>query len=114
VAVALFHDKLPEVVGSILARTQKTEDSNLHGFELHRPSSKGTKLLFQVIKATIKSNLRFLYIFLSDFANLWPSWYIFVAPRISEKEACIQFANVAFAAHFKSTKNALSVLKIQC
>ena len=27
--------------------------SNLHGFELHRPSSKGTKLLLQVIKAII-------------------------------------------------------------
>jgi len=33
------------------AKTQKTENSNLYGFELHRPSSKGTKLLFQVIKA---------------------------------------------------------------
>ena len=28
---------------------QKTENSKLHGFELHRPSSKGTKLLFRVI-----------------------------------------------------------------
>jgi len=34
-------------------KTQKTENSNLHGFEVHRPSSKGTKLLFQVIKAII-------------------------------------------------------------
>ena len=33
--------------------TPKTENSNLHGFELHRPSSKGTKLLLQVIKAII-------------------------------------------------------------
>ena len=32
-------------------KTSKTENSNLHGFELHRPSSKGTKLLLQVIKA---------------------------------------------------------------
>ena len=32
---------------------QKTESSNLHRFELHRPSSKGTKLLFQVIKAIV-------------------------------------------------------------
>jgi len=32
-------------------KTQKTENSNLHGFEVHRPSSKGTKLLFQVIQA---------------------------------------------------------------
>jgi len=31
--------------------TQKTENSNLHGFEVHRLSSKGTKLLFQVIQA---------------------------------------------------------------
>ena len=29
------------------------KNSNLHGFEVHRPSSKGTKLLFQVIKAII-------------------------------------------------------------
>ena len=36
-----------------LAKTQKIENSNLHGFELHRPSSKGTKLLLQVIKAII-------------------------------------------------------------
>ena len=34
-------------------KTPKTENSNLHGFELHRPSNKGTKLLFQVIKAII-------------------------------------------------------------
>jgi len=33
------------------AKTQKTENSNLHGFELHRPSNKGTQLMFQVIKA---------------------------------------------------------------
>jgi len=43
----------PEVVGSIPAKTQKTENSNLHGFEVHRPSNKGTKLLFQSIKANI-------------------------------------------------------------
>jgi len=41
------------VVGSIPAKTQKPEKSNLHGFDLHRPSSKGTKLLLQVIKAII-------------------------------------------------------------
>ena len=35
------------------AKTQKTENSNLLGFQLHRPSSKGTKLLLQVIKAII-------------------------------------------------------------
>jgi len=32
---------------------KKTENSNLHGFEVHRPSSKGNKLLLQVIKAII-------------------------------------------------------------
>ena len=37
----------------IPAKTPKTEKSNLYGFELHGPSSKGTKLLFDVIKATI-------------------------------------------------------------
>ena len=42
-----------EVTGSILAKTQKTKNSNQHGFELRRPSSKGTKLLFQVIKIII-------------------------------------------------------------
>ena len=36
-------------------RNSHTE-SNLHGFELHRPSSKGTELLFQIIKATINTN----------------------------------------------------------
>jgi len=40
-------------LGSIPAKTQKTENSNLHRFELHRPWSKGTKLLLQVIKAII-------------------------------------------------------------
>ena len=44
----------PEVIGSIPAKTQKTENSDLHGIEVHRPSSKGTKLLLQVIKAIIK------------------------------------------------------------
>ena len=29
------------------------EKSNLHGFAVHRPSSKGTKSLFHIIKATI-------------------------------------------------------------
>jgi len=35
----------------IPAKTEETDNSNLHGFEVHRPSSKGTKLLFQVITA---------------------------------------------------------------
>ena len=43
----------PEVVGSIPTKTQKIENPNLRGFELHRPSSKGTTLLLQVIKAII-------------------------------------------------------------
>jgi len=49
--------KLAQVVGSIPAKTQKIENSNLHGFELHRPSSKGTKLLLQVIKAIINQGV---------------------------------------------------------
>ena len=47
----------PEVVGSTPAKIPKTEKSNLHVFELHRPSSKGTKLLFHVIKATINGSV---------------------------------------------------------
>ena len=47
----------PEVVGSIPAKHPKTENSNLHGFEIHRPPSKSTKLLFQVIK----SNQHYLF-----------------------------------------------------
>ena len=31
------------------ANTQKTEKSNLHRFELHRPSSKGTKWVIQIL-----------------------------------------------------------------
>ena len=42
----------------IPAKTQKTENSNLHGFEVHRPSSKDTKLLLQVIKAIINHKAR--------------------------------------------------------
>jgi len=38
------------------AKTPKTENSNLHGFDLHRPSSKGTKSLLQVIKAIINQS----------------------------------------------------------
>ena len=34
-------------------KLKKTENSNLHGFELHRPSSKGIQLLLQTIKAII-------------------------------------------------------------
>jgi len=42
---------------TIPAKTQNTEDSHLHGFELHRPSSKSTKLRLQVIKAIINQSL---------------------------------------------------------
>jgi len=45
----------------LLAKTPKTENSNLHGFEVHRPSSKGTELLFQVIKAIINQDSRLAY-----------------------------------------------------
>ena len=31
--------------------SKKIDNSNLHGFEVYRPSSKDTKLLFQVIKS---------------------------------------------------------------
>ena len=37
----------------------KNENSNLHGFEVHRPSSKGTKLLFQVIKAIMNQYIHY-------------------------------------------------------
>jgi len=42
----------------IPAKTQKIENSNLHGFEVHRPLSKGTKLLLQVIKSIIHPSVR--------------------------------------------------------
>ena len=47
----------PEFVDSILAKIQIIQSSNLHGFELHRPSSKGTKLLLQVTKAIVNQSL---------------------------------------------------------
>ena len=44
------------------AKIPKTEKLNLHVFELHRPSSKGTKFLFHVINATINQyNVRSLW-----------------------------------------------------
>ena len=43
----------PEVVSSIPAKTQNPENSDLYGFELRKPSGKGAKLHFQVIKAII-------------------------------------------------------------
>jgi len=43
-----------EFVGLFPAKPPKTENWNLHGFELHRPSSMGTQLHFQVIKTAGK------------------------------------------------------------
>ena len=43
----------PEVVGLIPAKTPKIENLDLHGFELHTLSNKGTELLLQVIKSII-------------------------------------------------------------
>jgi len=40
------------VVGSIPSKTQELKFLG-HGFELHRPSIKGTKLLLKVVKAII-------------------------------------------------------------
>ena len=44
-----------EVVGSIPAKPHKTECTNLHGFELHRPSSKGTKWVVSFHKSNRQS-----------------------------------------------------------
>ena len=60
----------PEVVGSIPAKTQKTRKLNLHGFALHRPSSKGTKLPFQVIKTIINQSRRCVYLGTSMWSSL--------------------------------------------
>jgi len=38
------------------AKTQNPENSNLHGFYVYKPLRKGTKLLFQVIKAIINQS----------------------------------------------------------
>ena len=40
-------------ISNVLFVPPKSENPNLHGFELHRPPIKGTKLIFQVIKAII-------------------------------------------------------------
>jgi len=37
----------------VISTKKKTDKSNSHEFELHRPSNKGTKLLLKVIKAII-------------------------------------------------------------
>ena len=41
---------------SVRFRRKLKKNLNLHGFDLHRPSSKGTKLLLQVIKASINQS----------------------------------------------------------
>jgi len=46
-----------EFVTSHIKKNQTIENSNLHGFEVHGPSSKDTKLLLQVIKAIINQCL---------------------------------------------------------
>jgi len=42
----------PWIVGSTMI-PPKIENSNLYGFELHRPSIKSTAVLFEVIKVII-------------------------------------------------------------
>ena len=51
-------------------KNSKFENSNLHGFELSRPSSKGTKLLLQITKAIINQQR----VTDSLFATI-PLWY---------------------------------------
>jgi len=46
-----------EVIGSIPAKHQNTWNSNLNWFDVRRTLSKGTKLLFQVIKANINQKI---------------------------------------------------------
>jgi len=41
------------VLQCVFGKNSKIENSNLHGFKVHRPSIRGTKLRFDVIKATI-------------------------------------------------------------
>jgi len=48
----------PDFVVSILAKPQKPKNSNLHGFELHRPSSKGIHSCMKYYKQTSINGLR--------------------------------------------------------
>jgi len=48
--------KSPQFKHHLPAKTQISGNSILHSFELHRPSSKGTKLLFRVMKIIITYN----------------------------------------------------------
>jgi len=45
-----------QVFLSLSSRKSNIENTHLHGFDLNRPSSKGTKLLFYVMKATINQS----------------------------------------------------------
>jgi len=65
----------PEVIGSIPAKTQKTENPNLHEFELNRHSSKGTKLLLQVITAII---ILCIYVYIYLYIYIYIRTYIYV------------------------------------
>ena len=55
----------------------KTNNSILHGFEQHRPSSKGTRLLFPVLKAIKKNDDQILLeawnVATEEFSEGWPS-----------------------------------------
>jgi len=55
----------------------KGSSYNLHGCELHGPSSKGTKLLFQVIKALTNENILFVIetIELAHDSIIWPALF---------------------------------------
>ena len=65
---------------------KKTENSNLHGLQLHRPSSKGIKLLFQVMIA-IKIQCQGLVIESRDLIrNLRSMSVLFRSWGISERE----------------------------
>ena len=72
----------PEVVGSIPAKTQKTENSNLHGFEVHRPSSKGTKLLLQVIKAIINQLYTYTHVHIYMYTCIHRYIYTYINTHI--------------------------------
>jgi len=54
-------------------KLRKTENSKLHGFEVHRPSSKGTTLLLQIIKAIINHN--YFSIYVQFFSPNGPSFF---------------------------------------
>jgi len=53
IAVVGVSDWLRSSCVFVWQNPKKTKNQNLYGFELHRPSNNGTKLLFQTIKAII-------------------------------------------------------------